>query len=497
MITNKYTNNVRKTTTVSLNNYNGSNSDGFNSDTTSYELLCNGRRTVHSTRQASRRVTSPKTKIQASPTNNTLFSSPTNPNIYTRNVSHFVTPMNPSRSGRQHTPETKQQMISSRQSRAHLKNVKVLQRTAILVSGLPKKEFQSAKSIESEFRKYGVITNCLSNPKGITSEEEPEHQKNKMRSTSRDFQSIPTCTVYIRFLNEKSATSAIIATNGQNWGNNPKFRLQSCFVNNRYCEEFLNGRFCQDLNCILLHELVKDEKRKNGTSGSTSELRRSSSSSNQQQNCWRSPRRDKAINSSPKQGSLLFLEGKRYQHTKKAFVDAVVHGKNQSNQQCGERGDEDRETPKLQLLQRKRNDVPTTTRIVTPLTRREFNQEGAIATTTKIQTTNHNQPPPFKSDCKGVDILSATHCSNIQILHRRERSPIDLPPARQLFKNTTAMNNVIGPPVTKNNEQSNVVGGIDNPWAIHSPIMIESDNFDTIMTCSDTHCRSYFESAKY
>ena len=508
MITNKY-DKVRETNTASLNNHNGPNSDGFHNDTTSYELLCNRRRnglhTLVRTRQEEdnrEAASSPKNKIQASTTSNTLLS-PTNSNIYSRNISHFVTPMNPSKSGRQNT-ETKK--ISSRQARAHLKNVKILQRTAILVSGLPKKYFQNVKSIESEFRKFGVITNCLSNPKGISLEgcfdsslQPAEHHQNMTRSSISAFQSLPTCTVYIRFLNEKSATSAIIATNGQTWGNNPTSHLRSCFVNNRYCDEFLNGRFCQDLNCILLHELVKDEKRKIGTSGCTpAELRRSSSNQ-RKQNCWRSPRRDKAINStSPKQGSLLFMEEKRHQHNnnKKAFVNAVVHGKNHQLNQCINRGvDEDGKSLKLHLLQRKRNDVPT--RIVTPETREFFNQEiGAIATTTTIMTNHHK--PQLKSDYKDVDILSATHCSNIHTLHRRERSPIDLPPARQLFKNST-MKNVIGPPAAKNNEQSsNVVGGINNPWAIHSPIMIESDNFDTIMTySSDAQSRSYFESSRY
>ncbi len=405
------------------------------------------------------------------------FSPPDHLNVHSRNTCHFVTPLPASRT--KQAIERKQVLLQ--QSRAHLKNVRVLQNSAILILGLPKKEFQTAKLIEKEFRKYGVITNCLTNPKGISFEELNDHPISLSPTSSLGLhpeiscknsrpRTLPTPSavnryeaigpVYIRYLNERSAMNAILATNGQIWGiNGQSFQLWSCFVNNRFCDEFLHGRFCKDLNCVLLHELMKDDHRKRMENNVAIVAQKSPFHCN---NFFKSPRAQSSTssggaNNSSKEGSLM---EQCTLYDKKGYVHALV-GRNDSNTNRRRHGGtQEQSSPSTQMKESKRNGNPA--QIATPQ-KQKFHD--IIITPNSSMSSYH----------KEVDILSATHCNHIHILGRKKSYQSDLP-AKQLFK--SRMNNVIGPPIRET--ESHVQNGIDNPWAIHSPVMIESDNFDTI-----------------
>ncbi len=345
---------------------------------------------------------------------------------YSMNAPHYVTPMMSSR-----------KKISSR---AHLVNKRVLQKSAIIVSGLPMNEFETTKDIEREFKKYGIITNCVKNPKGISLESVASNAGARSREMG---------IVYVRFLNEKAATNAILATNGQSFRGNDKSRLHSCFLNNRYCDEFLNGRYCKDLNCILLHEIVNDMRRPNSAF----------KKSPRQQNCWKTP--------------------------KKLFSCQVRDDVSVSNQdeslQCNVTL-EGSTTKQLDSIDAttidSRNDTDNRhSSIITPSIK-GCNDASMSTPLTCLESANHQ-----------VDILSATNCTNNE---DRITVPVDLP-ARQLFKATATnvCNSIIGPPRVTSN-----IRGIDSPWGIQSPIMIEKDNFDiktksqsttTMMTTTTLH----------
>lgn len=332
------------------------------------------------------------------------FSSPqsskSNSIDYSMNGPHYVTPMIPSR-----------KKISSR---AHLVNTRVLQNSAIVVSGLPMKEFQTTKDIEREFKKYGIITNCVKNPKGISLESVASNTGARSRETG---------IVYVRFLNEKAAANAILATNGQSWGND-KSRLYSCFLNNRYCDEFLNGRYCKDLNCILLHEIVNDRRRPNSAS----------KKSPWQQSCWKTPKK-------------LFSSQVR--------DNVSVSNQDESLQYNVSLGSKTKQLDSIDATIDSRNDSDNRhSSIITPSIK-DCNDTSMSTPLTCLESVNHQ-----------VDILSATNCTNNE---DRITLPVDLP-ARQLFK---ACNSIIGPPRVTSN-----IRGIDSPWGIQSPIMIEKDNFD-------------------
>lgn len=346
------------------------------------------------------------------------------------NLPHYVTPM----------PFRKQSTDKS-SSRSHLANVRVLQKKAILISGLPKHEFLTTKAIEKEFKKYGIITNCLNNPKGISG---------SRASVSSEGEG----TVYVKYLHEKAATNAVFAINGQTWGNDKSVRLQACFVNNRYCNEFLNGRYCQDLNCILLHEKIKDEKKRTNSAPIKP---------SRYQNYWTTPNvclgssnRIKAIenqekdfrfeansyNQSLKQSNSYH----RSDHGSITYMNESIMGKNlNGNHDC-------------QFT------------VITPPNEHGVDSE----TSTPLINRDHNQN--VQSTNKTVDILSVTRCKN-----SKERSiAVDLP-ARQLFKNNkvSTYSNVIAPPRAHcETERCQRSIGIDSPWGIQSPIMIEKDNFD-------------------
>lgn len=417
-------------------------------------------------------------------------------------------------------------------SRAHLVNVRVLHKNAILVTGLPKRKFDTAKAIEQEFKKYGVITNCLVNPKGILSVEKQgkrQDQESKKGGGSMDGKELTSSrlskrsddmkctngadgtngvngangangTIYIRFLHEKAAANAILATNGKYWGNNGdnggndgngnRIKLHSCFVNNRYCDEFLQGRYCQDLNCILLHELIKPEKRRPNT-GSTSNTNRSnggnsngngngsvtsSDSSNasmkspKRHNCWKTPRRFLVA----KESSRVNLNGKQNEDDSHFVFESCRNDNiSQSSLYPNNRG-----YTRNDYDPHKSISSVTNMNMNSKSRRNQYGQYSMVTPQYSDMRYSQDYSSMMSFTNTGSCSGASTRCQNTS----RSRVPIDLP-VRQLFKNTTSTsnftteNNVIAPPSARRRET--IVNGIDNPWGIQSPVMIQKDNFHT------------------
>jgi len=369
------------------------------------------------------------------------------------------------------TPPSEKKTFCKTSSRAHLVNVRVQQKKAILVDGLPEKEFQTSKSIEDHFKRYGVITNCIKHPRGII------NQKSKRRDTIG--------TVYIKFLNEKGATNAILATNGKTWDNHKGTRLHSYFVCNRYCDEFLQGRYCQDLSCILLHELMKDDTNSHRKSNvSMKSPRYYHEGSPIVKNYWKTPPFGQGNDYESRSCTILKKEWTgNDQKIDRKNIEYNVHG----GYGGGNGSSSGYKKKKRDMTHMKRQidtnhhhihdsatfspqmDVYTDGTNMTPLTQRQD----------KIQSSGTNNIK------KQIDILNVSHSYNNT--RERKRHQNDLPAARQLFKNTFIANTkkrVIAPPNTKTRKK---VEGIDNPWAICSPIMIEKDSFEKMQEKTVQH----------
>ena len=389
---------------------------------------------------------------------------------------------------------------SKMSSRAHLVHVRVLHKNAILVTGLPKREFDTTKAIEQEFKKYGIITNCLVNPKGISVNKNmkmngwkkeglmdgKELLSARMAKRNGD---VSRCangangtygTIYIRFLHEKAAMNAILATNGKYWGkkgddgdgneNGNRIKLHSCFVNNRYCDEFLQGRYCQDLNCILLHELVKSEKRRPNTAnannlssngGGNGSVTSSDSSSNasmkspKRHNCWKTPR------------NYLVAKGSTRANLTGQQDEQDIHFLYESRQNIN--------MSQSNLYPKKRgytrNDYDpyksisafTDMNVNSKSSQSQYRQYPIVTPqhTGTRYSQDHSSMMSFASTTGSGGDTSAVRGENIQ---RSRVVPIDLP-VRQLFKNTTSsnatnVNNVIAPPSARRKEET-IMNGID------------------------------------
>jgi hypothetical protein len=131
------------------------------------------------------------------------------------------------------------------EQRSHLHDVAVLQKRSIFVKGLSKSQFPSPKKIKEYFSMYGKICKFVMDPKGLSQDglDTGTHGKN---------------TVSITYLTERSALHAIRATDGK-YLESTNCKVQVTLARSRYCSVFLSGKHCQDLNCVLLHELIVDE----------------------------------------------------------------------------------------------------------------------------------------------------------------------------------------------------------------------------------------------
>mmetsp|Transcript_45699 Transcript_45699/g.55467 ORF Transcript_45699/g.55467 Transcript_45699/m.55467 type:complete len:514 (-) Transcript_45699:442-1983(-) len=144
------------------------------------------------------------------------------------------------------TLDLKNATISATPSRSHLVGVRVVQRRAILISGLSSNVAkEKVLKRHDYFGKYGRICKCVVDPERTATALTTENLKNLHCSS----------TAYIAFMNERNALHAVRASNGTMVG---KGIITTSLATLRYCDHFLKGNHCDDIDCLLLHELVDD-----------------------------------------------------------------------------------------------------------------------------------------------------------------------------------------------------------------------------------------------
>ena len=129
------------------------------------------------------------------------------------------------------------------EARKHLKGKHVLRKNCIL-SSLPRSRYPSLAHIREFFERFGKISIIVEAP--ATSNLWDNACKGS--SVSKD-----DIQVFIAFHNEKMAQLALRETNDKVFGKK-RNKIKSCHAHIPYCNEFLNGRSCKDINCIHLHE---------------------------------------------------------------------------------------------------------------------------------------------------------------------------------------------------------------------------------------------------
>ena len=157
--------------------------------------------------------------------------------------------------------------------RKHLFGKHVLRNNCILVSGLSKQQAQDY------FARFGKICQVLERPKGVSS---------KGKSTSSAAKVDSTSDILVKFMTERSASIAVRDTSSQ---------AHFAYIPSvPYCEKFLNGDNCRDLQCIHLHEDVSALSPKSQSSAARTFkaafrttptiLRKEKSASSSSTECW-------------------------------------------------------------------------------------------------------------------------------------------------------------------------------------------------------------------
>jgi len=163
-------------------------------------------------------------------------------------------------------------------SRKHLLGKHVLRKNCIVVSGLSKRQAQDY------FARFGKICQVLERPKGVS-----VSSKDKSTCTSsaeKLDESSPD--VLVKFMTERSASIAVRDTSSQ---------AHFAYIPSvPYCDKFLNGENCRDLQCIHLHEDVSALSPKSQSSAARTFkasfrttptiLRKEKSASSTSTECW-------------------------------------------------------------------------------------------------------------------------------------------------------------------------------------------------------------------
>jgi len=320
-------------------------------------------------------------------------------------------------------------------SRSHLRDTEVLQKKSIIVSGLPKSRFysNSTKAVQEQFGKYGKICKCVANPQGLGKKVGCDLQNNKEGFDESKM------SAYITYLNEKCSANAIKETDGTVIDESV---IISSLATTRYCNEFLQGKDCDDLNCVLLHEIVKDHKNKQRDNYDTTPKTLISHPSKTEEvfrtelknNCWDTP--------------IRFLS-----RTSSLDKDLSENENKKSGNRKEERNDMNLSRDYTQVR------TPSCTPLSDSLRNSNNHGESHIFSSEKVKTR-----PVMKNSIK----ISASSQSK-----HNNRFSCDLP-ARELFKSHKTMKScVISPPNDKPDSWTrNKTSGYDNPWAFQSPIII-------------------------
>ena len=425
--------------------------------------------------------------------------------------------------------------------RRHLKGVQVLRKKSILVTGLKRSRstpacqssqeftFHSLSAVRDYFEsRFGRICKCVENPKGFI-----ESELSSSVSVSVSVSSPHKLAdqnegqlfgaVFITFTHDKSASFAVRDMNGHGT------RVRFGYI--PYCNEFLNGRYCRDLDCVLVHEdtvsvsprslsvensfkesfktiptILRKEATAASASASSSDQKRAGTgavTALEMKNCWDSPARSflmatKGIRSSNRQGrdtnttfpanaggfaneigTIKIATPSRLGSADEDLASSDSHSIDDTDT-CS--GTNDTSCGNFQLM-------------VTPdstLTKSTFSSRMSMNDGTP---NNLNGRSP--SEDAGSNISLHTN-----IAYGEVDDHMDLP-AKQLFANQVSLG-VISPPEKvseehqrlpqhhqhqdKNQYQHNLQEHgqrqktFSSPWDIQSPFQLEKDNFDALKT---------------
>ena len=359
-------------------------------------------------------------------------------------------------------------------SRSHLVGVSVLQKSSIYFSGLSRSRFDSTRSIQTYFAKFGKICKCVVDPRGMPPPyPPPPHAKagggnyEVANGESQQQQSpqsgLADLTAYITYSSEKGASCAMREMDASivdGW------RIRAVRATTRYCDDFLQGRHCNNLDCILLHELIKEHQVKEDSSeisGVSDENTSPESArgghvlnSGEKENCWSSPRQ---LFTSPNASSCQGMTS----HDCKGVLTEVGIFNGQVKQKTTE---EERDSSDRNNRGGKNTVSLTTTEV-------------------EKKKPSQNIRPNIITPCSiekiEKDLISASFpqadCSVLTV---------DLPD-QQLFRNPLHRYNGRRTPGRSKAHGSvpipDPLNGIDNPWDLRSPITINSVSTESPSNC--------------
>jgi hypothetical protein len=338
-------------------------------------------------------------------------------------------------------------------TKLHLKGVQIPRKKSIIVSGLSRSTFRSISSVQEYFERYGKICQCVENPKGVWLSE------------------IEKGGIFITFMSEKSAFLAIrdTASKPANSALGPDVRCRS--AHSTHCNEFIREKHCNNLNCVLTHDNVKN---KNTSPRSISSVAKSFQESFRTAPTILRKEKGAAESAITGAGTDKGMVGSDsatkncWATTPKSFLDAATGTvQDRSGTPPMKDNDEDGSNcDSFDVLDTSSGDFQL---IVTPdstLTKSTFSSRGTNETSSSLKTR------------KSYDDENETKVTFM--------NELQMPP-KELFANPPCIRanfGVISPPthpskITVESSQQSIQT-FHSPWDIKSPIQLEKDNFDTL-----------------
>jgi len=349
-------------------------------------------------------------------------------------------------------------------TRLHLKGVQVIRKQSIVVSGLPRATFHSMSLVQEHFGRYGKICQCVENPKGIGLAESEIGNDEQFGA------------MFITFMNEKSVSLAVrdIINSKDTSGTCLGVNVQCRLGHSTYCNEFLSGKHCRNLDCVLMHEdvKIKGNNYSSHSNSSTSPRSLSSAAKSFQESFRTAPtilRKEKGLAGAGVDTGISVATGsgtKKCWSTPRSFLDAATgilndEDKNERSETGSFRGNEEEDFSTCDSF-----DDGMDTRscggfqlIVTPdstLTKSTFSD----ATLSSLKTSRSH------SECMDTSISKGL--------------------AKQLFASHSgnqANFGIISPPIQTartSTESEQSMQTFCSPWDIQSPIQLEKDNFSSM-----------------
>ena len=131
--------------------------------------------------------------------------------------------------------------ITPMKTRSHLFGISVIKRNAIIVTGISPNT--NKENLKNFFGKYGKICRCVLNPSS--------YYEIRQRDANE-------CVAYIAYISDKGATNAVRNADSTQLD---KKCIKVSFTITKYCDKFLKGDYCEDRDCLYLHEVLPEHIR--------------------------------------------------------------------------------------------------------------------------------------------------------------------------------------------------------------------------------------------